>query len=261
MHRYVTFANVTAVLALVVALAAPVWASPVTVTAAASPSKRALKIASKADRRSKRALAAANRALARTPQNGAPGTTGPTGGAGPKGDTGATGPSTGPAGGDLAGSYPDPLIGAGKVTPAKIGTTPTVSVSDNRDQPGNAPLRFGLENFDVSNMHAAGGDSTRLTAPIDGIYQVSAQIQWTADGDGGRFLYLVKNAATVVASDFAQGSATIRTPLQASLLIKLAAGDFVQASPAETSLGSPEVYASCGTDQCLNFSMYWVGPR
>lgn len=191
---------------------------------------------------------------------GAKGATGP---AGPLGPQGPAGPATGTAAGDLAGSYPNPTIGAGKVTPGKFGTTPTVAVTQGVTQPGDAsPLHFGLELFDESQMHAAGGDNTRLVAPIDGIYQVSAIVRWLADANGTRGIGVVKNGAVTVAVESRQALSNAEPTINSiSAAVKLAAGDYLQLIASENSPGSPAV-DTCNPDPaCPYFAMYWVGPR
>ena len=190
------------------------------------------------------------------------GTQGPQGEPGAAGAAGTAGLSTGPAGGDLTGNYPNPLIGPGRVTADKIGTLPSVSVTQNVNQSPGGPLAFGLELFDQSNMHAAGGDNTRLVAPIDGVYQVSGLARWFADSAGTRFISVRKNGVSIVASDAVRAAdAPDQTTQSLSAPVKLAAGDFIQLIADETSGAAPMIEGCAATDPCPQFSMYWVAPR
>ncbi len=189
----------------------------------------------------------------------------PAGTRGPQGVPGAVGApglSTGPAGGDLTGNYPNPMIGPGRVTADKFGTLPSVSVTQNVAQNPGGPLSFGLELFDESNMHAAGGDNTRLVAPVGGIYQVSGLVKWYAGADGTRFISVRKNGGSIVASDAGPAApGTDQTVQSLSALVKLAAGDYLQLLTDETSAGTPLIDGCPPSDPCPQFSMNWVSPR
>ena len=69
----------------------------------------------------------------------------PAGPQGPKGDPGVqgpAGPSAGPAGGDLSGSYPNPVIAPGVVTNAKL-ANPTVTVTAGTGLTGGGSIALG----------------------------------------------------------------------------------------------------------------------
>jgi hypothetical protein len=73
---------------------------------------------------------------------GAKGSTGGAGPAGPRGPQGPAGPSTGPAGGDLTGSYPDPTIAPGAVTNSKL-ANPSLTLTAGTGLTGGGSIALG----------------------------------------------------------------------------------------------------------------------
>lgn len=153
-------------------------------------------------------------------------------------------------------------VSAGAITPASISGIPAARVFSDVSQPlpnGTAvTLNFDTESFDTASVHSTTVDPSRMTAPIAGIYRVSASVGFTIAAGRAR-VDLVKNG-TVTLFNTQNPTTGDNTFLNATDLVQLAAGEFVEVRAQQNS-GAASSAFSCSPDgACPSFSMEWVAP-
>jgi hypothetical protein len=156
-------------------------------------------------------------------------------------------------------------IATAAVTTGKIGLIPQARVEFISDQsiPDNTFTRLCYDTavFDNDNIWGGlipstcdvSGPRTKLIAPVAGVYEINASLQWANNSTGVRVLSLLKNNSTELALDQSQAAAF--TGNAVSTLAKLSAGDFVQANVLQSSGGALAAVGAPTT----NLSMTWVG--
>ena len=114
-------------------------------------------------------------------------------------------------------------------------------------------------------LHDNATNNTRLTAPIAGVYQVSAGVFWNDLAETGtRAIALIQNGVACPAGgckaestqpDAGPGFKTVQS---VSTLLRLAANDYVEAGVSQAS-GSP-LPVEGGARNSTFLTMTWVGP-
>jgi hypothetical protein len=158
-------------------------------------------------------------------------------------------------------------VGSGEVIDGSLGTTelssaiPAARVTNSvdesmRDRIGEA-LPFDSERYDTADMHTTTNNS-RLTAPVEGIYAVSASVTWAADPDGSRFVGLKRNGDTFVAAQTQPALTGTPTDQEVAHQMFLREGDYVEVRAHQSSNNRLAIIKFQETSP--EFAMTWLAP-
>jgi hypothetical protein len=125
-------------------------------------------------------------------------------------------------------------------------------------------LTFDTDQVNVGGVHSTTTNSSRLTAPIDGVYAVHGEANWTGCGSTG-FVEI-----EIYVNAFASRIGVTATPTttgacgaaSVNALVHLHAGDYVILTARNTSGSAATVRGTTneGAPDSPEFDMHWVGP-
>jgi hypothetical protein len=171
---------------------------------------------------------------------------GPQGPPGPPGPVGPPGPQ-GPGGSDGAPAGPPPAVAVGT-----DGLPPAQSIPSGESA---TPLVFDREQFDRDGLHDP-ADPTRLIAPVNGMYVLTASVEWESSTVGRRELQIDVTGARAAATSVTPTAAD-DSPFQSVTVVAfMGAGSSATARVRQTSGAALAVRELAGTP---TFSMALVG--
>jgi hypothetical protein len=161
----------------------------------------------------------------------------------------------------------DGAVNAAKIQDGALGTgefsssipAAHVTRAANQSIPSgtDTALAFNTERYDTAAMHSNATNNSRLTAPVTGIYAVTAQVEWDANMSGSRSVALEKNGMEPIARTNAVPPG-VPLDQEVSTEVRLQAGEFVRAVVGQDSGGALNVTKD--PEYTPEFSMTWLAP-
>lgn len=91
-------------------------------------------------------------------------------------------------------------------------------------------IDWDSERWDTASIHNTSVNPSRLTAPVEGIYQIFCSVWWDSGGSGGHFVHLRHNGGTYLASQAmpAYALGPILSGVTVNTVYRLAAGEYLE---------------------------------
>lgn len=125
-------------------------------------------------------------------------------------------------------------------TGADVGRTATQTIPDATD----TAVAFTFETYDVGGFHDTGANTSRLTIPAggDGLYLITAHIEWEANVTGNRQLWIRDDLSNEVSrATTVQSGLTGVVQMETFTVLQLAAAQYVELMVRQTSGGGLKV--------------------
>lgn len=165
----------------------------------------------------------------------------------------------------LDGSVGSADLGAGSVLPANVATIPTARVRRTAGQTipdsSTTAIAFTTETWKtVAGMHSNTVNNSRLTAPIDGVYLITASVLWQGSNVGTRSMFLEVDGTKAVAGQGETPPDSNQFTQSVTTAYDLSAGDFVQVDVNQNRGSNLSIDTVTGNELSPEFSMTWLGP-